>query len=217
MNANRHLRILVVDDHPIVRLGIRQMLGTEPDLEVCGEAGSAEEALELARTLKPDLALIDLSLEKGTALGLIRELRRTVAGVELLVLSMHDETLYAERMLRAGARGYIMKQAAIGGLVDAIRQVASGSVYVSPKMTQHVLTQFRDSNTGPAGLMASLTDRELEVFDQIGHGKSTAEIAGELRVSVKTIETYRANIKSKLKLKDAKDLLRLATSWAEGL
>jgi DNA-binding NarL/FixJ family response regulator len=207
----------MVDDHPIVRLGIRQMIGTEPDLEICGETGSAQEALQLARTLKPDLALIDLSLEEGTALGLIRELRESVPGIELLVLSMHDETLYAERVLRAGARGYIMKQAAIDGLVDAIRQVASGGVYISPKMTQHVLEQFRDSTAGPAGLMANLTDRELEVFNLIGHGKSTAEIAAELAVSVKTIETYRANIKSKLKLKDAKELLRLATSWAEGL
>jgi DNA-binding NarL/FixJ family response regulator len=207
----------MVDDHPIVRLGIRQMIGTEPDLEICGETGSVQEALQLAQTLKPDLALIDLSLEEGTALALIREMRHSLPGVELLVLSMHDETLYAERVLRAGARGYIMKQAAIDGLVDAIRQVASGAVYMSPKMTQHVLEQFRDSTPGPAGLMATLTDRELQVFDLIGHGKSTAEIAAELAVSVKTIETYRANIKSKLKLKDAKDLLRLATSWTEGL
>jgi len=217
LSPNHPLRILVVDDHPIVRLGIRQMISTEADLDVCGEASSAQEALQLARTLKPDLALIDLSLEEGTALGLIRELRQSVTGVQLLVLSMHDETLFAERALRAGARGYIMKQAAIDGLMDAIRQVASGGVYVSPKMTQHVLEQFRDSSPGPAGLMATLTDRELEVFGLIGHGKSTAEIAAELTVSVKTIETYRANIKSKLKLKDARDLLRLATSWAEGL
>ena len=193
------------------------MIGTESDLEICGEAGSEQEALQLARTLKPDLALIDLSLEEGTAFGLIRELRRSVPAVELLVLSMHDESLYAERVLRAGARGYIMKQAAIDGLVDAIRQVAAGSVYISPKMTQHFLEQFRDSTHGPAGLMATLTDRELEVFDLIGHGKSTAETAAELGVSVKTVETYRANIKSKLKLKDARDLLRFATSWTEGL
>lgn len=207
----------MVDDHPIVRLGIRQMIGAEPDLEICGEAGSAEEALRLTGTLKPDLALIDLSLAEGTAMGLIRELRQTSPGVELLVLSMHDETLFTERVLRAGARGYIMKQSAIDGLVGAIRQVASGSVYVSPKMTQHVLEQFRDSIPGPTGLVATLTDRELEVFDLIGHGKSTAEIARDLAVSVKTIETYRANIKSKLKLKGARDLLRLATSWTEGL
>lgn len=207
----------MVDDHPIVRLGIRQMIGGEADLEICGEAGTAEQALQLAGTLKPDLALIDLSLEEGTALGLIRQLRQSVPGIEALVLSMHDEALFAERVLRAGARGYIMKQAAIGGLVGAIRQVASGGVYLSPKMTQHVLGQLRDSSGGAAGLLSTLTDRELEVFDLIGHGKSTAAIAARLAVSVKTIETYRANIKTKLKLKDARELLRLATSFTEGL
>ncbi|HLJ38893.1 MAG TPA: response regulator transcription factor [Steroidobacteraceae bacterium] len=217
MKANHPLRILVVDDHPIVRLGIRQMIGAEPDLEICGEAGSAEQALQLAASLRPDLALIDLSLEEGTALGLIRELRQSIPEVEVLVLSMHDEMLFAERVLRAGGRGYIMKQSAIDGLVDAIRQVASGGVYMSPKMTQHVLEQLRDSTSGPAGLLSTLTDRELEVFDLIGHGKSTTAIAGQLAVSVKTIETYRANIKTKLKLRDARDLLRLATSFTEGL
>lgn len=193
------------------------MIDGHADLEICGEAGSAEQALQLASTLSPDLALIDLSLEEGTALALIRQLRESVPGVEVLVLSMHDETLFAERVLRAGARGYIMKQAAIEGLVGAIRQVANGGVYMSSKMTQHVLEQLRDSTGGPAGLLSTLTDRELEVFDLIGHGKSTAAIAGQLTVSVKTIETYRANIKTKLKLRDARDLLRLATSFTEGL
>jgi len=211
------LRILVVDDHPIVRLGIRQMISTEPDLEICGEAESVEAALQLAGALKPDLALVDLSLAEGTALALIRELSERAPGVEVLVLSMHDETLYAERVLRAGARGYIMKQTAIDGLVGAIHQVASGGVYVSPRMTQSVLERLRDAATGPRGLLSNLTDRELEVFDLIGHGKSTAAIARELGVSVKTVETYRANIKTKLKLKSASDLLRLATSFTEGL
>ncbi len=214
---NHPVRILVVDDHPIVRLGIRQMIAAEPDLEICGEADSAQAALQLARALKPHLAVVDLSLAQGTALTLIRELRESVPGLEVLVLSMHDETLFAERVLRAGARGYIMKQAAIDGLVGAIRQVASGSVYISPRMTQRVLERLRDTAGEPAGLLATLTDRELEVFDLIGHGKSTAAIAGELAVSVKTIETYRSNIKTKLKLKDATDLLRLATAWSEGL
>jgi len=193
------------------------MITTERDLEICGEADSAQAALGLARTQKPDLALVDLSLAEGTALALIRELREAAPGIEVLVLSMHDETLFAERVLRAGARGYIMKQAAIDGLVNAIRQVASGHVYVSPRMTQRVLEQLRSTGTGPAGLLTTLTDRELEVFDLIGHGKSTTAIAGELAVSVKTIETYRANIKTKLKLKGASDLVRLATSFTEGL
>ena len=217
LKPERTLRILVVDDHPIVRLGIRQMISTEADLEVCGEADSPQAAREQASALRPDLVLVDLSLAEGPAVALIRELRELVPGAQVLVLSMHDETLYAERVLRAGARGYIMKQAAIEGLVDAIRQVAAGGVFVSARMTQRVLERLRDTPKEPAGLLSTLTDRELEVFDLIGHGKSTAAIAGELAVSVKTIETYRANIKTKLKLKGASDLLRLATSFTEGL
>ncbi len=214
---NRPIRILVVDDHPIVRLGIRQMIGAEPDLEICAEAESAQEALQLAKRFEPELALVDLSLAQGTALGLIRRLGEAAADLKVLVLSMHDETLFAERVLRAGARGYIMKQAAIEGLVGAIRRVAAGDVYVSGRMTQRVLERLRDTASGPVDLVGALTDRELEVFDLIGHGRSTAAIARELAVSVKTIETYRSNIKSKLKLKDATDLLRFATAWTEGL
>ena len=211
------IRILVVDDHPIVRLGIGQMIGAEPDLLICGEADSAQEALELARHLKPDLAVVDLSLAQGTALGLIRDLLESVPGLQVLVLSMHDEALYAERVLRAGARGYIMKQAAISGLVNAIRKVASGQLYVSEKMTQRILERVGDPARSPAAPLDGLSDRELEVFDLIGHGRSTTEIAGQLAVSVKTIETYRANIKTKLRLKDAADLVRIATAWTEGL
>ncbi len=211
------IRILVVDDHPIVRLGIRQMISAAPELQICAEAESPLAALQLAKTLKPDLALVDLSLGEGTALGLIRELRESIAGLRVLVLSMHDEALFAERVLRAGARGYIMKQAAIEGLVGAIRKVASGGIYVSERITQGVLERFGDPATEPIGLLAALTDRELEVFDLIGHGSSTAVIAAELAVSVKTIETYRANIKTKLKLKDANDLVRFAAAWTEGL
>ena len=211
------VRILVVDDHPIVRLGICHMISAQHDLEICAEADSAPEALRLARELKPDLALIDLSLAQGPAFGLVRELRESAAGLQVLVLSMHDETLFAERALRAGARGYIMKQTAIEGLVDAIRQVASGRIYVSEKMAQRALERLGDPTAGPLGLLAALTDRELEVFDLIGHGKSTASIAEQLGVSIKTVETYRANIKTKLDLKDATDLVRFATTWTSGL
>ncbi len=215
-NPHRPIRILVVDDHPIVRLGIRQMISAEPDLEICGEADSAQEALHLVKRFKPDLALVDLSLAQGTSLGLIRDLRESVKGLEVLVLSMHDEALFAERVLRAGARGYIMKQAAIDGLVGAIRQVAAGDVYVSRRMTQRVLGRLRDHALEPRDQLATLTDRELEVFDLIGRGKSTAAIAAALAVSVKTVETYRSNIKSKLRLKDATDLVRFATAFTEG-
>jgi DNA-binding NarL/FixJ family response regulator len=218
--SKQKLRILVVDDHPIVRLGIRQMIDPHPDLEICGEAESAETALQLAPRLKPDLALVDLSLAEGTALGLIGALRERAAGLQVLVLSMHDEALFAERALRAGARGYIMKQAAIEGLIAAIRHVASGQIYVSEKMTQRVLERvgdITDPGQGPIGLLTALSNRELEVFNLIGQGKSTVAIAAQLELSVKTVETYRSNIKTKLNLADANDLVRLATSWAEGL
>jgi DNA-binding NarL/FixJ family response regulator len=218
--SKQKTRILVVDDHPIVRLGIRQMIDPHPDLEICGEAESAETALQLAARLKPDLALVDLSLTEGTALGLIGALRERAAGLQVLVLSMHDEALFAERALRAGARGYIMKQAAVEGLIAAIRHVASGQIYVSEKMTQRVLERvgdITDPGKGPIGLLTALSNRELEVFNLIGQGKSTVAIAAQLELSVKTVETYRSNIKTKLNLADANDLVRLATSWAEGL
>jgi DNA-binding NarL/FixJ family response regulator len=211
------IRILVVDDHPIVRLGIRQMLAAERDLEVCGEAESAGAAIQLATSAQPDLAIIDLSLSEGTGLDLIRTLRESAPTLPVLVLSMHDEALFAERVLRAGARGYIMKRQAITGLVGAIRQVLSGRIYVSEGMAQSVLERLGQDGATPGNPMANLTDRELEVFDLIGRGLSTAAIAEQLGVSVKTIETYRSNIKTKLNLKDATDLIRFAAAWAERL
>ena len=216
-NIKQSLRILMVDDHPIVRFGIRQMINTQTDLEICAEADSAESALELARMWTPDVALVDLSLAQGSSLGLIRELREAVAGMEILVLSMHDEALYAERALRAGARGYIMKQAAIEGLIDAIRQVGNGRIYLSESLTQRALERLRNPEAGYPDLLGTLTDRELQVLDLIGYGKTTSDIAEQLEVSIKTIETYRSNIKTKLNLKDANDLVRFAASRTEGL
>ena len=213
----RATRILIVDDHPIVRLGIRQMLAAESDLEVCGEAESAEVARQLIRTAHPDLAIIDLSLAAGTGLDLIRFLRESLPTLPVLVLSMHDEALFAERVLRAGARGYIMKREAITGLVGAIRQVLAGRIYVSEEATQAVLERLGHELTAPDNPLASLTDRELEVFDLIGRGQSTGAIAEQLGVSIKTVETYRSNIKTKLNLKDATDLIRFAATWTERL
>jgi DNA-binding NarL/FixJ family response regulator len=212
----RPIRILVVDDHPIVRLGIRQMLASEPDLEVCAEAESPDTARELVTSARPDLAIVDLSLTKGTGLELIRALRETVPALPLLVLSMHDEVLFAERVLRAGARGYIMKREAITGLVGAIREVLAGRVYVSGGMVQAVLERL-GREASPDNPLARLTDRELEVFDLIGRGLATGAIAEQLGVSVKTVETYRSNIKTKLHMKSASDLLRFATTWTERL
>lgn len=210
-------RILIVDDHPIVRLGIRQMLAAECDLEVCAEAESAEAARELTIGAHPDLAIVDLSLAEGTGLDLIRSLRESKPTLPVLVLSMHDEVLFAERVLRAGARGYIMKREAITGLVSAIRQVLSGRIYVSEGMAQAVLERLGHDGAEPDDPLANLTDRELEVFDLIGRGQSTGAIAEQMGVSIKTIETYRSNIKTKLNLKDATDLIRFAATWAERL
>ena len=215
-HQRRATRILIVDDHPIVRLGIRQMLAAEPDLEVCGEAESADAAKQLATSARPDLAIVDLSLAEGTGLDLIRSLRELVPTLPVLVLSMHDEALFAERVLRAGARGYIMKRHAITDLVAAIRRVLAGHIYVSERMAQAVLERLGHDASADSPL-ACLTDRELEVFDLIGRGLSTGAIAEQLGVSIKTIETYRSNIKTKLNLKDATNLIRFAATWTERL
>jgi DNA-binding NarL/FixJ family response regulator len=217
VGQRRRTRILLVDDHPIVRLGIRHMLAAELDLEVSAEAESLEAATQLAATARPDLAIVDLSLAEGTGLDLLRSLRKLMPTLPVLVLSMHDETLFAERALRAGARGYIMKHEAITGLVNAIRQVLSGRIYVSEHMAQTVLARLGHDGAAPDNPLANLTDRELEVFNLIGRGLSTAAIAEQLAVSVKTIETYRSNIKTKLNLKDATDLIRFAATWVERL
>lgn len=209
-------RILIIDDHPIVRLGIRQMLAAEPDLEVCGEAESVEAGKQLVTSARPNLAIVDLSLAQGTGLDLIRLLRESTPTLPVLVLSMHDEALFAERVLRAGARGYIMKREAITGLVAAIRQVLAGHIYVSEGMAQAVLERLGHEASADNPL-ANLTDRELTVFDLIGRGFGTGAIAEQLGVSIKTIETYRSNIKAKLHLKDANDLIRFTTTWTERL
>jgi DNA-binding NarL/FixJ family response regulator len=210
-------RILIVDDHPIVRLGIRQMLAAEPDLEVSGEADSADAARRSIGSARPDLVIVDLSLAEGTGLDLIRSLRESLPGLPVLVLSMHDEALFAERALRAGARGYIMKREAITGLVGAIRQVLAGRIYLSEGMAQAVLERLGHEALAPDNPLARLTDRELEVFDLIGRGQSTVAIAERLGVSIKTVETYRSNIKTKLGLKDAADLIRFAATLTERL
>jgi DNA-binding NarL/FixJ family response regulator len=210
-------RVLVVDDHPIVRLGIRQMIATEPRLTICGEAESVPAAIELLKALKPDLALVDLSLEDGSGLELVRACREIAPDTRVLVLSMHDEALFAERALRAGARGYLMKHEAIDGLGHAIQEILAGRLFVSARMSQHLLERLGTDTPVTGSRLGNLTDRELEVFELIGRGLSTAAIADRLQVSVKTIETYRSNIKTKLNLKDATDLIRFAATWTERL
>jgi DNA-binding NarL/FixJ family response regulator len=214
--ARNKKRILIVDDHPMMRQGLAQLIGAEPDLIICGEAENAEHALDSIVTLKPDLVLADISLPGKNGLELIKDFQAVQPGLPVLVISMHDESLYAGRVLRAGGRGYIMKQAGGKNLMQAIRQVLEGKIYVSEKMSADILETFSGRRAGAEGSpVEKLTDREFEVFQFIGQGKGTRDIAEKLHLSVKTVEAHRANIKSKLKLKSASELIRFAVRWSE--
>lgn len=208
-------RLLIVDDHPIVRLGIRQMVSTDADLLICGETDSAARALQWVKESEVDMAIVDLSLKDGGGLQLIKMLRDVAPALQVLVLSMHDEALFAERALKAGARGYIMKQEAVISLVSAVHQVLSGRIYLSEHMSQLLLERIGPGAQTQESGVSLLTDRELEVFELIGRGVSTSLIAEQMGVSVKTVETHRSNIKTKLNLKDGFELLKYATSWTE--
>jgi len=209
-------RILIVDDHPMMRQGLAQLIGAEPDLTVCGEAENASLALEAVGTLNADLVLADISLPGKNGLELIKDFHAIRPGLSVLVISMHDESLYAERVLRAGGRGYIMKQEGGKKLMQAIRQVLSGKIYVSEKMSAEILETFSGRRAGTEGSpVEKLTDREFEVFQAIGQGKGTREIADHLHLSIKTVEAHRSNIKAKLKLKSAVELVRYAVRWSE--
>jgi DNA-binding NarL/FixJ family response regulator len=209
-------RLLIVDDHPMMREGLAQLINHEADLVVCGEAGSANEALDLVEKLKPDLALVDISLPDKRGLELIKDLQALHPELAVLVISMHDESLHAERALRAGARGYIMKQEGGGKMMAAIRQVLAGQVYVSHKMSARILETFSGRRAKVSrSPIESLTDREFEVFRHIGQGIGTRDIAKRLSLSVKTVEVHRANIKQKLGLKGATELVRHAVRWVE--
>jgi DNA-binding NarL/FixJ family response regulator len=209
-------RILIVDDHPMMRQGLSQLVKTENDLAVCGEAETSREALDQAIRLKPDLVLIDITLPDKNGLELIKDIRAVLPETLLLVISMHDESMYAERVLRAGGRGYIMKQEGGKRLMEAIRQVLSGQIYVSAKMSAKILEGLSGRKTaGGNSPVESLSDREFEVFQLIGQGASTRLIAEQLHLSTKTVEVHRVNIKQKLNLKTAPDLIRFAVRWIE--
>jgi DNA-binding NarL/FixJ family response regulator len=209
-------RILIVDDHPMMRQGLAQLIGAEPDLAVCGEAENGEIALDSIGNLKPDLVLADISLPGKNGLELIKDFHVLQPGLPVLVISMHDESLYAERVLRAGGRGYIMKQEGGKKLMQAIRQVLEGKIYVSEKMSADILEIFSGRRAGAEGSpVEQLTDREFELFQLLGQGKGTRDIAEKLHLSVKTVEAHRANIKAKLKLKSATELVHYAVRWME--
>ena len=201
---NKKVRILLVDDHPIMRRGLAELINLEKDLVVCAEADSIQTALELIKRHEPHVALVDLSLKNESGLELIKDIKARFPEVLILVLSMHDELFYAERVLRAGAKGYVMKQQATDLVLVAIRRILGGEVYLSDFMSSKVLRNFTGKKTEKAGSSVDqLSDRELEVFRLIGTGLGTRQIAERLSRSVKTVETYREHIKLKLDLKDS--------------
>jgi DNA-binding NarL/FixJ family response regulator len=209
-------RVFILDDHPMMREGLAQIINNEPDLNVCGEAGTGREGVELVGRLKPDLLLADISLPDKNGLEVIKDLQAQLPGMSVLVISMHDESLYAERVLRAGARGYIMKQEGGRKLMEAIRRVLNGQIYVSDKISAGILESFSGRRTESPGLpIEKLTDREFEVLQLLGGGKGTRDIADQLHLSGKTVEAHRANIKRKLQLKTASELVRYAVRWVE--
>ena len=205
-------RILIVDDHPLVRSGFAQLIGDCPDLEVCCEAADMAEALKLVDDNPPDLAVIDLSLAGGSGLDLIERIKSRNPDILMLVASMHDETLYAERVLAAGARGYINKQEAQENIIRAIRQVLAGKVYLSQAMTERLLNGLVDTRDEKRDI-ERLSNRELQVFELIGEGVPVSQIASQLNLSIKTIETHQANIKKKLGLGSAHELNQRAIRW----
>jgi DNA-binding NarL/FixJ family response regulator len=214
--TTRLRKVFIVDDHPMMREGLAQMIGNQPDLEVCGEASDAHEALEKINSLKPDLVLTDLTLPGKNGLELIKDIKTMLPQALVLVISMHDETLYVERVLRAGGRGYIMKQEGGKKIAQAIRQVLDGQIWVSEKMSAKILEIFSGHGAEvAASSVEKLTDREFEVFQLIGQGLETKQLADKLHLSTKTIEVHRANIKAKLKLNSMAKLIRYAVRWVE--
>ena len=209
-------RVLLIDDHPFMRAGLAQLINAQSDLVVCGEAGNPVDAFQNLARIKPELVLSDLTMPGRSGLEFIKDLKAALPDLTVLVVSMHDEVVFAERALRAGARGYIMKEAGGENLLAAIRQVLRGEVYVSPRMSSQILnslsTRRPRGSTSPIG---QLTDREFEVFQMIGQGKSTRDIAEQLHLSSKTVDVHRSHLKEKLGLKDATALIRHAVRWVE--
>jgi DNA-binding NarL/FixJ family response regulator len=207
-------RILVVDDHPIVRQGLALLINRETDLVVCGEAEDAMGAMHILASAKPDVLIVDLSLSGPDGLDLLKNVRITHPTLPVLILSMHDELIYAERALRAGANGYIMKQVATEKVLVAVRRILAGDIYVSDRIANRMLKHYiTGSGTTRNSSIADLSDRELEVFRLIGEGHGTRQIAEELHISIKTVESYQAHIKDKLSLRSARELMQHAIQW----
>lgn len=206
--------VFLVDDHPIVRQGLTLMINQEPDLAVCGEAEEMHSALQAIQNSRPDIMIVDISLTGPDGLELLKAIRHQHANLPVLILSMHHESMYAERALRAGANGYIMKQEATEKVLVALRRILSGEIYVSDRIGNTMLQHYvRGAATPVQSSLEELTDRELEVFRLIGEGHGTRQIAEELHLSVKTVESYQAHIKEKLSLRSARELVQHAVEW----
>lgn len=208
------VRIMIVEDHPLMCEGLIHAITRDPNLTVCGEAHTASEALDAFETLRPDLVVADISLPGRNGIEMIRDIRAIQSDIKVLVLSMHDEALYAERALRAGARGYLMKQEVRDTLIKAIHQILDGRIYVSETMSARILENVAGQHSRQSAV-GRLSDRELEVFRLLGQGRNTVEIAEDLHLSVKTVETHRAHIKEKLTLKNMSELISYASRWFE--
>ncbi len=209
------IRILIVDDHPIVRQGLIDLLGRQEDFKVTGEAENAQDALELLRSKEFDVAILDLSLPGLSGIELIRQVRNEYEELPIIVLSMHEEQFYAERALRAGARAYVMKLESSDKVIAAVRAVRKGELFVSDEVAKKMLFRIVTGEGSESQPVSRLSDRELEVFQLIGQGYGTRDIAGLLSLSIKTIESYRANIKEKLHLKNASELMQHAVKWVQ--
>jgi DNA-binding NarL/FixJ family response regulator len=206
--------VLVVDDHPLMRQGLALLINQQQDMQVCGEAEEAQAAMQAIAQLQPDIMILDISLKGPDGIELLKNIRATEPDLPVLVLSMHDEAIYAERALRARANGYIMKQEATEKVLVAVRRILSGEVYLSERMSNKMLQQYIGGTPNMIqSRIASLSDRELEVFRRIGEGRATREIAEELHLSVKTVETYQAHIKDKLALRSGRELIQHAIQW----
>ena len=209
-------RILIVDDHPLMREGLTLRIDHEPDFGVCGEAGTASEALRMVQSLRPDLVVLDITLPDKSGLDLIKDIRAVSPKTPILALSMHDEMIYAERVLRAGARGYIMKQEGGKRIMEAIRKVLEGLVFTSEKISAKILDSFAGNGArGEASPVSRLSDREFDVFQLIAQGKSTRQMAAALHLSVKTVEVHRLHIKKKLGIEALPELVAFAARWSE--
>ena len=207
-------KVVLVDDHPLVREWLATLINQQPDLEVSGDADAAPKALQIIGATQPDIAIVDISMEGGSGIELIKNIRASHPNVLVVVLSMHDESVYAERSLRAGARGYIMKREATKRVLQAIRCVLDGKLYLSDKMAMVMAEKFVEGRPPTEGsLIEQLSDRELEVFQLLGRGYNTRQIAEDLHVSFKTVQAFSARIKEKLKLSRATELLREAVQW----